>query len=252
MQFEIQNLSVGYEHPIIENVSFGANPGEIIGILGRNGCGKTTLLRGITGTNKRFSGEILINGQNCTHLSAKKMAAHLSILPQRTDIMSGIRVKEVLEMGLYPHGNIFHDVRKKEQERILSAARTLGITDLLDMDCEKLSQGQRQLVLLARVIIQDAPVLLLDEPDAALDFYNTHVLFSTLHDLIKSSGKTAVMVLHDPEQALRWCDRLLILNDKTIVRELEASADDDTLQDAFGILYPEIQIKRETRISFCL
>jgi len=250
--FEVKNLSAGYEKPIVEQISFSAKSGEIIGILGRNGCGKTTLLRGITGTNRRFGGSVFVNGMDCTKLSVRRQASHISMLPQRTEILDGILAREVLEMGLYPRGNIFHDVRKKEQNRLLEIAERLGISELLDKDCGKLSQGQRQLVLLARVMVQDAQVLLLDEPDSALDFYNTHSLFSNLRAMIRKTDKTAVIVLHDPELALRWCDRLFILHKGQLAKEISCHADIQELQNTFRILYPEIKLKNETRISFCL
>ncbi len=242
--FDVCDLSVGYEKPIVHGISFSAEPGEMVGILGRNGLGKTTLLRGMMGSVKCFDGEVYVHGTPCMSLSAKKRAAYLSVLPQQTEIMGGILASEVIEMGRYPYGSLFHDIGKEEKQLILETAKTLGISELLESDCGKLSQGQRQLVLLARLFVQDTPVMLLDEPDASLDFYNTHILFSTLHGMVKQKQKAAVLVLHNPELALRWCDRLLVLKDGVISGEIcTATASEQDVECALQMLYPEISVK---------
>ncbi len=244
--FEAHDLTVGYERPVVHEISFTADSGEIVGILGRNGYGKTTLLRGIMGGVTCFSGEILVDGVPCRNLPAKKRARYLSVLPQQTEIMGGILAREVIEMGRYPYGGLFGDIGEAGKRLIEETAETLDITNLLESDCGKLSQGQRQLVLLARLFVQDTPVMLLDEPDASLDFYNTHILFSTLSTMIREQQKAAILVLHNPELALQWCDRLVILKHGRIAAELRpATADERETEDALRLLYENIQVRRD-------
>lgn len=242
--FEVRHLSAGYDHAVVSDISFAVFPGEVVGILGRNGHGKTTLLRGITGDAKRFSGEIFINGQDCTSLAVKQQAAFLSVLPQRTQILEGITVQEILKMGCYPRHGFLQAISDQDQIKVMNAAERLGIADLLEQDCSKLSQGQQQMVLLCRMLIQDTPVMLLDEPDGALDYSNKHLLFQILHRLVREEKKAGVLVLHDPEAALRWCDRLLILNEGVLLRDVNVSLAGEQLQEVLQILYPDIQVRK--------
>ncbi len=244
--FEVKNLSVGYDAPLLKNITFSIAPGQIVGILGRNGCGKTTLLRGIAGSLRRFSGEIWVSGKNCSNLSPKKQAAYLAVLPQQTEVLSGILAREIIEMGRYPYGSLFGSNQGEVGTRVLNAAQQLGIPSLLEQDCGKLSQGQRQLVLLARVLAQDSPVMLLDEPNTALDFDNAHTMFRTLRSVVTDSEKAALMVLHDPEQAMQWCDRLLILKDGEICHDITpCEAGQDALEAALQTLYPQIKVRKD-------
>ena len=236
---EVENLTAGYGSPVVENISFSADTGEMVGILGRNGYGKTTLIRGITGAAKRFSGKILVQGTDCSSFSVRKLAQYISVLPQRTEVLPGMCAEKVIEMGCYPKIGTFGFPEEADKKKIKWAAVQLGITALLDTDCANLSAGQQQLIQLARILVQDTPVMLLDEPDAALDFYNTHHLFFTIRKLLNESGKAAVMVLHDPELALRWCDRFVILHEDKKFEILEhKNADTEEIESALRKIYP--------------
>ncbi|MDO4270590.1 MAG: ABC transporter ATP-binding protein [Eubacteriales bacterium] len=252
---EIQNLTVGYAAPVVRELSFSAEAGELVGILGRNGCGKTTLLRGMTGGARVFGGAVRVNGEDCLALRPRTRAKRLALLPQRTEVLPGLCAGEVIEMGLYARGGLFGAPDEAGRARVRRAAEGFGIADRLDTDCARLSEGQRQLVQLARVAVQDAPVLLLDEPDAALDFYNTHLLFRTVRGWLARQGKAAAVVLHDPALALRWCDRLLLLKDGRAAGCFAArGACAADAQAALRRLYPEICVKqdKETGVFHCV
>ncbi len=243
---EVQNLSVGYRKPILEDISFCAEAGTVVGILGRNGCGKTTLLRGMAGSIRRFSGELLVDGKRCTAMTVRQQAEQIAVLPQQTPLLPGICARDVLNMGRYPYEGIFTPPAKSCPDQIKEAAKLCGITHLLDRDCAQLSQGQRQLVLLARCLVQDTPVLLLDEPNSALDFDNTHAVFGLLRELVQQKRKTALMVLHDPELALQYCHRLLILKDGALMNDLSlAYAEQAEIETALQRLYPTIQVRKD-------
>ncbi len=243
---EVKNLSVGYRKPILEGISFSAEAGTIVGILGRNGCGKTTLLRGMAGSVRRFSGELLVAGRNCAAMTVKQQAEMLAVLPQQTQLLPGICARDVLKMGRYPYEGIFAPLAKHGTEQILEAAKICGIDHLLDRDCDQLSQGQRQMVLLARCLVQDTPVLLLDEPNTALDFDNTHAIFGALGELVQKKNKVALMVLHDPELALQYCHRLLILKDGRLTGDLTLSrSEQPQIEKALQSLYAIIRVRKD-------
>lgn len=250
--FEVRRLTVGYQHPVVSEVSFSVHAGELVGILGRNGQGKSTLLRGMTGDAKRFSGQVLVNGRDCTHLSAKKRAVLLSVLPQRIGIPAGVSVEEILEMGCYPTHHLFQSLTQAERKKIQEQAQSMGLTPLLGQDCSKLSIGQQQMVLLCRMLVQDTPVMLLDEPNAALDYENAQTLFSALRGLVHRQEKAGVLVLHDPEAALRWCDRLLILHDGMLYRDLNlADSSVEKIEQTLRRLYPEICVRENPYHEGC-
>lgn len=247
--FRIENLTAGYGKPVISEASFGVNPGEVAGIIGRNGGGKTTLLRGIAGEAKRFSGKIYVKDRDITKIPVKQQAELISILPQKTYIPEGITVEEVLEMGCYASKGLFERISIQDRKRIRTAAGMFGIQELLYKECAKLSAGQQQMVLMCRMFVQDTPVMLLDEPNAALDYSNSHMFFSFLRRMVKEHKKAGILVIHDPEAALRWCDLLLVIGQGRILKKIDIrSAGKEELQQALQLLYPDIQVREN---PFC-
>lgn len=247
---KVKNLSVGYRAPIVENASFALCRGEVVGLLGRNGSGKTTLLRGLAGAAKVFGGGAEAGGKDLLSLSARERARVLSLLSQRAGLPEGMQVREVIAMGRYAYSSIFGRERR-EEELVRQAARRFGIGDLLEADCAALSEGQRQLVHLARVTVQEAPVLLLDEPNSALDFENTHRLFSEVRRLTREDGRSVLTVLHDPALALRWCDRLMLLTDGRLSEAVPvAGSSAEELQTFLQQLYPALQLRQDSETGF--
>lgn len=251
---EVKALSAGYRLPVVREVSLSVAAGELTAILGRNGSGKSTLLRGLTGGVPWVKGQVLVRGEDCRTLSQRQRARRIALLPQHTPVFPGLRVGEVLEMGRYPWDGPLHPPDQETRARIWAAAEKFGVEKLLDEDCSALSQGQRQLVHLARTVVQDAPVLLLDEPNSALDFPNTHQLFRTLTHLLEEGDRCALVVLHDPALALRWCRRLLLLEEGRLMGELcPGMTPLAEIQSALGRLYPGIAVKedKESGHFFC-
>ncbi len=243
---DVRRLSVGYETPLLQDISFSAAPGEIVGILGRNGCGKTTLLRGLSGSIRRFGGEIFIRGRDCTCLKPKQQARLLSLLPQQTELLEGITARQLIQMGRYPYGGFFQTATAEDETVLQEYAELLGIVPLLDQDCARLSTGQRQLTLLCRLLTQDTPVMLLDEPNAALDYDNSIALFRILQDVVKQKKKTALLVLHGPELALKNCHRLLLVKDGKLCRNLlPAQTGAEAVEEALQQIYPNVILRKD-------
>ena len=243
---EVKNLSAGYTEEIVHHISFTVEPGEIIGILGRNGCGKTTLLRALTGSIRVKEGTVLVDGHDCRTMKPRQRAEYLSHMTQRLDLMEGIRAGELICMGRYAHGGAFSGTTEQEKNLCRAAAERLGILDLWDRDCAALSEGQRQLVQLASVTAQDARVLLLDEPSSALDFDNSHRLFRHVRELTGEKHKCALVVIHDPVLALNSCDRLLRLEQGVLTGTLSTKTCSlEEVQTFLDGLYPGILVRRD-------
>lgn len=250
----ITNLTAGYGTPIVHEASFSLYPGEIVGLLGRNGSGKTTLLRGLTGAARVYTGQVLLCGQDGRLMTSRQRAKRLSLLSQRTEVLPGLRVREVIGMGRYAHSGPFGSLDQSGKKLVQQIACRFGIDALLDTDCAALSEGQRQLVHLARVMVQDAPVLLLDEPNSALDFENTHRLFFEVNQMIDEENRAALVVLHDPSLALRWCDRLFLMDNGRLSSDLSVrDTSEEDLQTFLRQLYPVLSVIRDEKsgVLFC-
>lgn len=242
MLLEVNSLTVGYGRPVVREASLALQAGQITALLGPNGCGKSTLLRGISGSGKVFEGTVQVCGQDCLAMTARRRARCLAVLPQRVGVLPGLTVREIIAMGRYAHSGIFGGPAPGDARRVQDTARTFGVESLLDTDAAALSEGQRQLIHLCRVAVQDTPVLLLDEPNSALDFANTHRLFAVLRRWVRDRNKAALIVLHDPALALRYCDRLLLMQAGRLCGALHPGDGVPAIQQALKPLYPGLQV----------
>ena len=248
----MKDLCAGYQTPVVRNVSFEIKEGQLAAILGPNGAGKSTLLNAMAGGVRKTSGQVLVKGQDCLPLSAKQRARRLALVRQQIPLLPGVRVAEALEMGRYAWGGPLR-AGPGAKAAVAEAARAFGLEELLNADCAALSQGQRQLVHLARAMVQSAPVLLLDEPGSALDFSNTHRLFRLLGEQLARGGRCAAAVLHDPALALRHCSPVLLLKEGRILERLEPGAcTAPQLERALGLLYPGIRVKEDKETGHLL
>lgn len=195
------------ERPVLRRVSFALEPGDFIGIVGPNGSGKSTLIDLVDGLLRPVSGEILVNGRPTRDFKRLEMAREVALVPQHFDLDFDLSVLEVVEMGSY--------CRAKDPARVGDAERTLarlGIAELAPRRFTELSGGERQLVVLAQALMQQAPLLLLDEPASALDVSHQLHLFDLLKEL-NGEGLTVLCILHDLNLALHYFDKLLVLSD---------------------------------------
>lgn len=252
---DVNGISAEYSAPILQDVSFSLEEGEVVGLLGRNGSGKTTLLRTLTGSVKPSAGTITVREEDVLSLTARKRAKLLSLMSQRSGLLEGLQVGEVICMGRYAFQGVFSSISPDEKKLAHQVAQQLGLEPLWNTDCSALSEGQRQLVHLARVTVQDAAVLLLDEPNSALDFVNSQLIFSHIRNIAKRDGHAVLAVLHDPMMALRWCDRLLQLEHGCIIGSIYPQKESlATIQSFLGGLYPGILVKkdRDTGSFYCI
>ena len=204
------------------------------------------------GPHHPHAGQVLVKGQDCLPLAAKQRARRLALVRQQIPLLPGVRVAEALEMGRYAWGGPLR-ADPGAKAAVAEAARAFGLEELLNADCAALSQGQRQLVHLARAMVQSAPVLLLDEPGSALDFSNTHRLFRLLGEQLARGGRCAAAVLHDPALALRYCSPVLLLKEGRIVERLEPRAcTAPQMERALGLLYPGIRVKEDKETGHLL
>lgn len=236
----IENFTIEYSSPVIKELSGSLEGGMFTGIVGRNGSGKTTLLRGIMGYADS-EGKAVFQGKNLPDMKKADRAEKVSMLTQQTEIIEGISAGEIIVMGRNP----YRESRRDSEIHAEKAAELLGITGIADRDYSSLSQGQKQLVQICRVLVQDTPAVFLDEPDAYLDFDNKHKIMMIMKKLAEE-GKTVAAVIHNPVLALTYCHRIILIHEGKVahvIRPDEESCEDIT--DKLSVLYPDIEIKKD-------
>ena len=211
MTLEAKDISFSYgRHKVLEDVSFKLKKGSFTALLGRNGSGKTTLMRILLGFLHPDEGEIDIDGRDISSMSMKERARAIAYIPQQTEMIYSYTVLETVLMGSSPSLSIFQRPGTKEKEKALKALGTLGIEELSGRYVNRISGGERQLVMIARSIVQDAGILLLDEPTSSLDYSNQILVLETVEKLSRS-GYTILLSTHNPEQALAYSSSIIAL-----------------------------------------
>lgn len=239
----VLNLSVSYQNLcVLQDITFEVQEEEMIAVLGRNGCGKTTMLKAIAGSIPA-SGHVYVDDQDLHRLSVKKRARFVAFLTQRFQVIDGISVKELIELGTYSYRHLKD--HKRIEQSITILAEHFHLAHLLDKNYAALSEGQKQLVQLIKTLIQDTPVILLDEPDSALDFDNRHFLYQYLHQLISQEKKSALIVLHDPVYALNYCDRIIMIDQGKLIETIDKDDSLFVINQKIKKIYPYLTVAKD-------
>lgn len=212
MSVEVKNLSFAYvpSRPVLSDVSFTANSGEFLSILGPNGVGKSTLFRCVLGLLRGWTGSISIDGADAASLSVGEMAKRIAYIPQQSAPAFNYSVRDIVLMGTTNRVGAFSTPGKAEAEKCSWALSKVGISPLADRCYHHLSGGEKQLVMIARALAQSSGVLMLDEPTASLDFGNQLLVLQQARALA-GEGYTVIQTTHNPEQTYMFSDRILAL-----------------------------------------
>lgn len=239
----LEHVSISREkREIVHNVSLTIHEGEFCALLGLNGSGKTTILQGACGLVP-MTGGCSVKGQSCVGLNEKKRAQLMAFIPQVCSLEGGRTALDAVLMGLNPHLALLSSPSAAQRAEALAAMERLGCGELAQQDFGRLSQGQRQAVILARCILQNAPVMLMDEPDSALDFLNKHMILEKIRDLIHQEKKAGLITLHDPNFAMAYCDRLLLLRDGRLVGGITMKdASSEEIRTELAKIYGSIEL----------
>jgi len=209
----VAGLEYGFSsRKVGEGVTFTIAPGETLALLGGNGAGKTTLLRTLLGLLSARSGHVEIDGVPVSALTAAQRAARLAYVPQQHSPAYAFSVTDAVLMGRASHIGAFARPGRNDRMLVADALATLGIGSLAARPVTEISGGERQLVMIARALAQAAPILVLDEPTASLDFGNRVRVLREL-DRLRARGMTILFSTHEPDQALAHADRALLLAD---------------------------------------
>ncbi|MDR3238447.1 MAG: ABC transporter ATP-binding protein [Spirochaetia bacterium] len=212
--FTANSLSLSYgRNEVLHDISFSAAAGEFIALIGPNGAGKSTLLKAMAGILPAPPGSLLLNGMPLEKLSALDIARKLSLAPQFTGAAMPYTVKDFVSMGLFPYRKPFQfSASDGRTQEIISLC---GLERLQKRPLAELSGGELQLALIAKAILQNSDLLLLDEPASHLDVKHIAMMMDILSTINKSGG-TVIAALHDLNLAASWCGRLIALKEGKI------------------------------------
>jgi iron complex transport system ATP-binding protein len=217
----IQALEIGktfQQRRVLSNISFTVPQGEFFGIIGPNGSGKSTLLSILSGLVAPDTGLATIHGRSVNGYKRKELARWMAVLQQDALPPNGFTVREVVAMGRYPFQNWFGQEAGDVSQQIESVMECLNLTALADRPMEQLSGGERQRTALAKAMVQEPNLLLLDEPTTYLDIGYQIQFLDLIRRWQQSSNLTVIAVLHDLNLASMYCDRLMLLHEGRIVR----------------------------------
>jgi iron complex transport system ATP-binding protein len=202
---------------VLDAVSFDARAGESITIIGRNGAGKSTLLKCIGGMVGASSGRVSVQGNDVAKLAPKERARLMAYVPQSGGLVLSCTAFEFVLMARYAHFKTPLTVDRSNKQIAHEAMETTGTAAFRDRRLTTLSGGERQKVFIAAALAQGAPILLLDEPAAFLDYHHETELVGLIHRLNKESGLTVLSVSHDLNQGALECDRVVALDRGKVV-----------------------------------
>lgn len=234
---QVQKLSFAYgTQQVLRDVSFSAQSGTLLGVLGANGVGKSTLFRCILGFLNGYTGSILLNGTDARTLSASAVSRMVAYIPQTHYPAFRYSVSDMVLMGTTHRIGSFSVPKEREHAACERALRKLGIYDLRDRCYTKLSGGEQQLVLIARALAQESRILLMDEPTSNLDFGNQTAVLECIRSL-SQDGYTVLFSTHNPQHALQYADTVLALQNGTVAAfgAAEQVLTPSLLQSLYGV-----------------
>lgn len=207
---KLENVSVRLgKKTVLDSFSASFERGKISAVIGRNGCGKTTMLRAVSNFLK-FDGNIELDSKDVKDYSREELAKRLAFMPQRVP-SPHVRVRELVAFGRSPHLNHFGYLSKNDKNTVMQTLNECDCLSLADKYADELSGGELRKVFFAMMLCTDADVFLLDEPTANLDAVHKRMLLDLLKDLCEKKNKTVIVVLHDVNDALSVCDRIVAL-----------------------------------------
>lgn len=225
----VENLSFSYlnEKKVLNGVDFRFNNGVFYIIAGPNGCGKTTFLKILCGIYKNYKGGLFLNRSgivyNMKFMKNIDIASYISYVPGDISIYFDFSAMDVILMGRRRFKGIFETYNYKDKEAVYDVAKDIGILNIIDSDFNKLSNGERQLVLIAQAIVQDTDIVLVDEPTSHLDIKHKVDILKVLKDMSHEKGKTVIAVMHELKAAAHFSDEIIFMKDGRFIYNIKSS-----------------------------
>lgn len=221
---QTSNLSIGYKDKnstitVVENLNLSLQKGKLIALIGANGIGKSTLLRTITGIQKPLSGTVSLNEQDIHKLDSLTIAQNVSLVLTEKLPPSNLTVWEIIALGRQPYTNWIGTLTDNDIAKINEAIELTQIGHLTQKKHYEISDGQLQIVLIARALAQDTPLIILDEPTTHLDLLHKVVLFKLLKKLTQETRKCILFSTHDIDMAIQLSDEMIVMSPENTVQD---------------------------------
>ena len=245
MLLELNNVTINIDgNNIVKNIDITIPDEKFVGLIGLNGTGKSTLLKAVYGINN-YDGEIFLNGENIQNIILKEFAQKISVLIQENSTDFDFKVKDIVLLGRLPYKNLFDVDTAKDYDIVHNSLKYLNMEEFEDRYFNTLSDGEKQRVLIARILAQQTDFLILDEPTNHLDIKNQFQFF----EIIKNLHFTVFAVLHDLNIAAKFCDYIYVLKDGGIYQEgiPEEVFNKQMLYDVFG-MHSEIHRTSDNKV----
>ncbi len=217
-------LSIGYRSKkeqtvITSNINIELYKGELIGLVGANGIGKSTLLRTLSNVQNSLDGAVLINEKKLSNYNSIDLAKSLSLVLTEQIASKNLTVFELIALGRQPYTNWVGNLSEKDIETINKAITQTNISDLKHKHCYELSDGQLQKVMIARALAQDTDLIILDEPTTHLDMYHKAYILKLLQKLAKDTNKTILFSSHEIDLAIQLCDKMIVMTKDGVISD---------------------------------
>ena len=245
---EVNNISFSYgKHEVLDNISFNINKKECIAILGKNGAGKSTLIKCLNRINTPNTGSVYIHNKDVFKMSLNKIAQNISYVAQKTEL-SHYTVYDTVLLGRKPY--IKWGISDEDLKICDKMLKLVGMTSFKLKYINELSGGEVQKVMLARALVQEPNLLLLDEPTSNLDPKNQHEMMKLVRDIAKEQNISVLIVIHDINIALRYCDKFLFIKDGLVHSFGDYSTvTEDVLEEVYDIKTEVVEIG-ERKMAF--
>jgi len=247
METIINCSDIGFSYngtKVLNGINLSIQPGNMLGILGANGAGKSTLLKILCGVLKPKIGNAVFNDQELSNMDRREIAKGIAYIPQDPMFAFPFTVKEIVLMGRAPYIGRFEFEREIDKDIAQNALETVGISHLKDRLISEVSSGERQLASIARGLVQEPEIMILDEPATYLDVKHRTEIMNILRELKDNKGISIIAATHDIFSSLFYFDDIMILKDGNILAEGKSDEiiDSELLSSAYGI---EVTVKKE-------
>ncbi|MCB9000040.1 MAG: ABC transporter ATP-binding protein [Bacteroidales bacterium] len=219
---KLEKLSIGFSQKggnslLLKELALEVKRGELVGLIGRNGSGKSSLLRTLVRLQNSIEGSVFFNSFKIQDIHPQKFAKEIAFVPSGLEYNETMTVRELVSLGRFPYTNWIGNLNRNDLRIIQSALDKVGIQELADRKLTEISDGEKQKASIARTLAQDTPLIILDEPTAYLDLPAKNDIVSLLHELV-NQGKTVIFSTHDLNIAIRFSDKLWLISENTILQ----------------------------------
>lgn len=240
---QVESLQAGYgKKNIIYDISLTLSEGQIVGLLGPNGCGKSTMIKALC-KGLSYQGKVSVCEQDIKEMSEKELAKICSYVPQKSGLSIDISALEVVLMGFYPHLRLLEKPNKAMKEKACEILAQVGLEKEIYSNYMELSEGQKRMCILARSLVSDAKLLVMDEPDASLDFGVRKHVMQMISTRVEDYNSGALVSLHDTDLALAYCHKIYLMKGGNMIHSINPKEDAiSDMEQKLRELYGDIRL----------